>query len=97
MQRGAALSWVWMQQGMLTVAASLRAHRATAMAEAMVAIDAIADANAIRPTALARAEVELAEGRVPKPARSSNVSWGRSPRTIFAATSRTRWNCSRVR
>ena len=64
MQRGAALSRVWMQQGMLTVATSLRAHGATAMAEAMVAIDAIADANGIRPTALARAEVELAEGRV---------------------------------
>jgi tetratricopeptide (TPR) repeat protein len=52
-----------MQQGMLTVAASLRAHGATAVVEATAEIDAIADANAIRPTALARAEVDLVEGR----------------------------------
>ena len=47
-----SLSRMWMQQGMLTVATSLRAHGATAVAEATAEIDAIAEANGIRPTAL---------------------------------------------
>jgi hypothetical protein len=63
MQRGATLSRVWMQQGMLTLATSLRAHHGSATASATAEIDAIAEANEVRPTALARAELDLAEGR----------------------------------
>ena len=64
MQRGAALSRVWMQQGMLTVATSLRARARDGYGRSDGGDRYHRRRQQIRPTALARAEVELAEGRV---------------------------------